>query len=280
MPKVRSTDGFSIHYEVHDFTDPWAKAPVLLLQHGFSRTARNWYNTIPYLSRHYRVVCPTFRGFGESAGPVDSERGFTIEQCLDDIGAVIADVTDAPVHFVGESLGGILGFALAATRPQRLRTLTVMSSPLWIRPEVEQAFAFGHGSWIDAMRSLGLYEWAKKANGATRFPPGTNPDLIEWCARETGRNDVEAMVAQVRMALGADARPLLEHIKCPVLGLYASASAVATDEQQAILKAKVPQIRIVHLPTAYHMVWMLFPAVCARHALHFAAAHDGIAIGD
>ena len=123
MAKVKTRDGATISYEVHDYTDPWAKAPVLLLQHGFGRTARFWYNMIPTLSRHYKVVCPTFRGLGDSAAGVDLENGITLDNYLADLNAIIDDLGETAVHYAGESLGGVVGFAFAALHPARVRTL-------------------------------------------------------------------------------------------------------------------------------------------------------------
>ena len=280
MAMVKTRDGATISYEVHDYTDPWAHAPTLLLQHGFGRTARFWYNMIPTLSRHYRVVCPTFRGLGDSAAGVDLRTGITLEHYLADLNAIIDDLGVPSVHYAGESLGGVVGFAFAAMHPARVRTLSTLSAPLFIRPGVEQTFSFGHGSWEQALEKMGSYEWGKRANAATRFPPGTDPRVLEWYASETGKNRVEALMAMVRFAMGADVTPLLERIEAPVLGLYPMAGTVATQEQTQVLMERIRNIQIVHLPTTYHMTWVLYPAVCARHILHFIAAHDGIACCD
>lgn len=274
MPFATSRDGVRVHYEVHDFTDPWTKPPVLLLQHGFGRTGAYWYNMVPHLARHYRVVCPTLRGFGRSESG-DLQRGLQLEDCLADLEAIIEDLEVPSVHFAGESMGGIFGMALAALQPARVRTLSLMTAPLFIRQEVQETFAFGHASWADAIEKEGVYGWSMKANAATRFPPGADPQLVEWYARETGRNSLEAMVALVKLASSANVSAMIDRIRCPVLGLYPRASAVATDEQQEALRKGIRDIRIVQLPTAFHMVWVLYPGACARHIAHFVAGHEG-----
>ncbi|MBI4195583.1 MAG: hypothetical protein HY526_10945 [Betaproteobacteria bacterium] len=40
--------------------------------------------------------------------------------------------------------------------------------------------------------------------------------------------------------------------------------------------AGIGNLRIVHLPIAFHSILTLMPAACARHVPHFAAQHDGI----
>lgn len=277
MTKVKTKDGGSVYYEVHDYTDPWTDAPTLILQHGFGRTARFWYNMIPYLSRYYKVVCPTLRGLGDSDGGFDLKQGITLENYLADLNAIVDALGVSSVHYAGESIGGILGFAFAAENPARVRTLSVLAAPLFINPGVEKTFSFGYASWEQALETLGSYEWGKKANSATRFPPGTDSRLLEWYASETGKNRVEAMVAMVKFAKQANVTSMLDRIQAPVLGLYPTAGTVATNEQEQTIKEKIQDIQIIHLPTSYHMVWVLYPAACARHILHFIAAHDGIA---
>ncbi len=79
-----------------------------------------------------------------------------------------------------------------------------------------------------------------------------------------------------RVAAKVDVKPVLDRIRAPVLALNPSGGSILTNDQEETLRAKVPQVRIVHLPIQYHMVWTLAPATCAEHILHFMALHDGI----
>lgn len=276
MPHATTSDGVRLHYRVHDCTDPWRRPEVLILQHGFGRSSRFWYNLAPYLCRFYRVVCPDLRGLGESGRNFDLATGLSADRYLADL-ATIADAVGAPTfHYAGESLGGMLGMALAAQVPERVRTLTLMSASLTIRPDAQKAFAFEFPSWEVALRTLGAKGWAERANQVTRFPPGTDQGLMDWYAAEFGKSDVEVLLAMQGVARSLDLEPLLSRIKAPALGLYPSQGAFAKSGQEAVLKAKLPQLRVVHFPTTFHMVWVLEPVACAHHMLHFMAAHDGI----
>jgi len=275
MPFVTAHDGVRLHYALHDFTDPWRNAPVLILQHGFSRSGRFWFNLIPYLSRWYRVVCPDLRGLGESSRDFDLATGITVDNYIADLVAIADDLGAETFHYAAESLGGIIGIALAATHPTRVRTLSLLAAPLTISEWTQQTFALGHASWQDAMRTMGSKAWATAVNTTTRFPSGTDPDLLAWYADECGKSDVDVMIAMSRLAAKVDATPFLERIRAPVLGLYPAGGRI-TAEHEAVLQAQVANIRIVHLPSQAHMVWMLAPAACANQILHFMALHDGV----
>jgi 3-oxoadipate enol-lactonase len=274
MPFVTANDGVRLHYVLHDYTDPWKQAPILLLQHGFSRSSRFWYNMIPYLSRFYRVVTPDLRGLGESSRDFNLDAGITVENYLADLISIADSLGAENFHYAGESLGGIIGMALAAAHPTRVRTLSLLAAPLSISPWTQQTFALGHASWQDAMRTMGAQAWATAVNSATRFPPGTDPGLLDWYAAECGKSNVDVMIAMSRLAAKVDAEPLLDGIRAPVLGLYPEGGRITSDHER-ILRDKVPQIRIVHLPIQAHMVWTLAPATCAELILHFMALHDG-----
>ena len=275
MPFAKSLDGLKLHYEVHDYTDPWRNAPVLVLQHGYGRSSQFWYSLIPYISRFYKVVCPDFRGLGQSSKDFDPASGFSVQNFIDDVGCIADAVGAETFHYAGESLGGIVGFAVASHYTERVRTLSVMSSPLRINQASQELFKFGYASREEAMRSMGSKGWAAAMNTASRFPPGTDPELMNWYAEEMGKSDVDMLVALARFNSTVDVSTLLPRIKAPTLGLYPSDGRTASRDQQQVLLDKVAGSRIVHIPNPYHMVWVTAPAACANHVLHFMAVNDG-----
>jgi len=72
-----------------------------------------------------------------------------------------------------------------------VRTLSVFAAPLVISAWTQKTFAFEHPTWQDALGSMGAEGWARAVNTATRFPSDTDPDLLEWFAREMGKSRVE-----------------------------------------------------------------------------------------
>ena len=67
MATLNVSPGVELHFYDDDFTDPWRQAPSILLQHGFSRSGKFWYNWVPLLSSEFRVLRPDLRGMGESS---------------------------------------------------------------------------------------------------------------------------------------------------------------------------------------------------------------------
>jgi 3-oxoadipate enol-lactonase len=276
MPLLHRPGKPSIHYVIDDHTDPWRDAPWLLLQHGYGRSTEFWRGWVPYLSRFYRVIRADLRGFGRSPFDFDPHACFAAEEFVDDIRAVIDAVAGGgPVHYCGESFAGVFGILLAATAPERLRSLTLLSTPMTIREETQRRFAFGHPTWQQALRAMGTRGWTEAANAASRFPPGADPGLLAWCTEEMSRTDVEVMIAFADMSVRTDAGPFLPRVRVPALGLYPS-GGIITGVEERLIRDGIAGVRIVHLPTRYHAIQVLMPAACATTLLHFCGAVDGV----
>jgi len=263
-----------LHYDLDDFTDPWAEAKVLILQHGYGRSSRFWYSWVPYLTRFYKVVRPDLRGLGQSQEDFDLEKELTVDAYIEDLIAIFDALGADSVHYCGESLGGILGIILAAEYPQRVKTLTLVSAPVYISKQAQRTFAFHYSSWQEALKQMGSRGWAEAVNSAFRFPSETDPGLLQWYAEEMGRSKVDVLIAMSRLACQVDVTPYLSRIKTPVLGLYPSSSMVT--EQEDLLTSSIPNINIVHVASRYHTIQNTAPAACANHVLHFVSQYDGI----
>ena len=280
MPTVQRTTDLALNYELDDYTDPWSDAPFLLLQHGNGRSAKFWYRWIPYLSRYYRIIRPDMRGLGKSTfaqPPADLERELTLDALIGDLGAILDHAGARQVHYCGESMGGILGLALAAMHPARVATLSLVATPVFINDAVKQRYALGHGSRTDAMEKLGVRAWVEATTKTTRLPAESEPDLFRWYVDEFAKGDQAVQVAMSKLVNAADASSLLPRVSAPVLGLFPTGGQITSVEQEAMLRKglSATSFELIHLPTQYHMVQLLFPATCAGHVLRFCAAHDG-----
>lgn len=273
MPYVKRSAGPDLHYVIDDFTDPWKSAPYLILQHGNGRSGRFWYSWVPYLSRFYKVVRPDVRGLGQSAANFDLATEFTLEACIDDACAIIDELGADSVHFCGESMGGMIGMGLAAAHPSRVRTLTLVSTPISINEKGKVTFA---DSKSKAEQDRGVDAWLEASNRSMRFPADADPGLIAWYNAEFKKSNRDVQAAMGGLANRANVASFLPKIKAPVLGLYPSAGPLTTPEQEKTLTDSIRDLRMVHLPATYHKIQLLFPAACALELLHFIAQHDGV----
>lgn len=117
-----SQDGRSLYYR--DYGDPLsAAAPVLCLP-GLTRNAVDFHDVASRLAAQRRVVCPDYRGRGQSDYDSDP-RNYHPTMSLIDTRHLLtaAGLEDAVV--IGTSFGGFLAMGLAIVAPNSLRAVVL-----------------------------------------------------------------------------------------------------------------------------------------------------------
>lgn len=114
-------------FEVAD-AGPRDGEPVLLL-HGFPEDASSWDAVLPRLHRvGLRTLTLDQRGYAPEAAPPEKAR-YRTGDLVGDVLAVLDALDIDRVHLVGHDWGGGIAWATAQRAPERLATLTVLSTP-------------------------------------------------------------------------------------------------------------------------------------------------------
>jgi pimeloyl-ACP methyl ester carboxylesterase len=102
---------------------------TIVLLHGFPQTSASWESLTPSLTAAgYRVLAPDQRGYAPGALP-RGRRAYRMSELVSDIVALIDAADLERVHLVGHDWGGAVAWALAAAHPERLLTMTTLSTP-------------------------------------------------------------------------------------------------------------------------------------------------------
>lgn len=121
---------------------PHLGRPVLLL-HGFPQTSWCWRPQLVLLgSAGYRAVAPDQRGYAAGARP-PSVADYALPRLVADVLA-IADTMQMPTFdLVGHDWGGMVAWVVASRHSDRVRSLTVVSTP---HPQALRAAPAQHGT--------------------------------------------------------------------------------------------------------------------------------------
>jgi pimeloyl-ACP methyl ester carboxylesterase len=95
-----------------EWGDP-ANDRVLVCVHGLARQGRDFDVLARSLREHYRVVCPDVVGRGQSDALADPT-GYQLPAYVADMVTLLARLAAAHLHWVGTSMGGLIGLGLAA----------------------------------------------------------------------------------------------------------------------------------------------------------------------
>jgi pimeloyl-ACP methyl ester carboxylesterase len=102
--------------------------PVILL-HGFPEFSEQWTDQLIALGNAgYRAVAFDQRGYSSGARP-EAVSDYEVWNLMADVLAVADTIGASRFHVVGHDWGGIVGWTLASRHPERIRTLTVFSTP-------------------------------------------------------------------------------------------------------------------------------------------------------
>ncbi len=102
---------------------------LVLLLHGFPETSYEWRAQIPVLAAAgHRVVAPDQRGYAEGARPANVD-DYGIEALVGDAVGFVDALGASTCHLVGHDWGGAVAWVFAVLHPDRLRSLTAVSTP-------------------------------------------------------------------------------------------------------------------------------------------------------
>jgi pimeloyl-ACP methyl ester carboxylesterase len=114
-------------FDVRDAGPPDGE-PVVLL-HGFPQDSRAWDDVAAGLNEAgLRTLAPDQRGCSPMARP-RGRGSYRLRETTADVLALLDAAGLESAHVVGHDWGGIVGWALAAWHPERVRTLTALSVP-------------------------------------------------------------------------------------------------------------------------------------------------------
>ena len=147
--------GVRIHYEAE------GKGPALVLQHGFTESVVDWYETgyVEALKPDYRLILIDARGHGDSDKPHDPD-AYVLNRRVADIVAVLDALGIAKVLYWGYSMGGWIGFGLAKYAKERVRALVIGGQHPYarsmgaLREMVQKGIAQGSGAFVAGMEEM------------------------------------------------------------------------------------------------------------------------------
>ena len=279
MPFVDANKGV-FHYEIDDFTDPWTKPDTVWIQHGTGRSGRFWQHWVPALSRKYSVIRRDQRGHGLSPDPGDNFK-WSMEGLLRDMVDFLDALELDSVHYIGESMGAVLGVRFAQRWPERLKSLTICSMPLDLRPPHNKILTFpGYADSSLAKRDIGSNGWARAMIDRRVISGGSTSSHTQWVIQEIGKTPVEVLVGVGLPLYAPEANwdkttDLLGSLTIPTLVLAPTNSPLTPLEDQVWIRDTIPNARIAIIDGPTHEIYVDCPLDCLDAVGDFLASLKG-----
>ncbi|SHL73851.1 alpha/beta fold hydrolase [Phytopseudomonas punonensis] len=210
------------------FFEEYGEGSPVLLIHGLGSSTLDWELQIPVLAAQHRVIALDVRGHGRSDKP---RQRYRISDFAGDAAALIEHLGLAPVHLVGISMGGMIGFQLGVDSPHLLRSLTVVNSGPEVKAKKPADYLEIAKRWT-LSRLLSL-DTIAKALGKMLFPKPEQAELRRKVEERWPRNDKRAYLASLDAIIGWGVRERLSRITCPTLVISADRDYTPVAQKQA-----------------------------------------------
>lgn len=147
---------------------------VLVCVHGVTRVSDDFDRLAQELSQHYRVVCPDIAGRGRSDWLNDPQY-YQIPQYVSDMVTLLARLDARAVHWLGTSMGGLIGMGLASMKNNPIGRLVLND----IGPALNPAALARIGDYIGQAVSFTSFDEAVHYIKGISQPFGPHTDE-EW----------------------------------------------------------------------------------------------------
>lgn len=130
MPYAEN-DGVKIYYEVDGNPD----GEPMVMHHGYLADLESWRTRgwVKALGDRYRLILMDSRGHGRSDKPVDPE-AYEMRTRVLDVLAVMGAEGVRTAHYLGYSMGGMIGYSALIYAPQRFATMSCGGMSPMLRP--------------------------------------------------------------------------------------------------------------------------------------------------
>jgi 3-oxoadipate enol-lactonase len=225
---------------------------VVVLLHSIGTDRGMWQGIRPLLESRYSLVTPDSRGHGSNAdlGNID------VSAWIEDITAIVEAHSEADVHLVGLSMGGVQALASAAALGSRVKSLTLANTFAALSPELANKKV---GEMRAQIEEIGMAEYA------TAYLHGTLVTPVDEGSYQSLHRSI-ASVAPERYMESAESTFLVDltgelaGISVPTLIITSDLDHKTPRSLSEQLKAGIPGATLVSIPDAGHLSSVEKPA--------------------
>ncbi len=260
IAKLKNTNTY---YEVHGAGEP------LVLIHGLSGNASAWTLLMPYLEKHFQVICYDMRGSGQTRF---NDKAFNISDLADDLAELLDFLGMNKAHILGHSMGGIIAQDFAARYLEKINRLILLHTRIQ-NTFVTQRFWEG---LIHLRKKYNIPQQELVELGAfwsfspTFLANAENIKMLkEWAAAYAYPQSVENFELQANALKMFDGRPLTPKLSMPTLIVSGSEDILTPAQAMRDLAGTLPQTIYVEQKGGAHCSTIEAPEWLAKELYGF-----------
>jgi 3-oxoadipate enol-lactonase len=223
-------------------------APHVMLSHSLGSSLVMWDPQLEVLKAYYQVLRYDTRGHGDSEAPSGA---YTLEMLGEDALGLLDALAIDKVHFVGLSMGGMIGQYIALNHPDRLENLVLCDTaamlPKEAQPIWEERVQLAREKGLDALVDETLERWFTPSF-LSQSPPEVQSIRLQFLA--TPMNGYIGCSKAIR---GLNYLERLPEIKIPTLILVGEEDPGTPVAAAEAIQQRIAGSQLVVLPSAAHL---------------------------
>jgi 3-oxoadipate enol-lactonase len=253
-------NGIQIHYELTGKKE----SPVVMLSHSLGSSLVMWNPQMDVLKTFFQVLRYDIRGHGNSEvtkGP------YTLELLGEDAIGLIDSLGIDTVHWVGLSLGGMIGQCLALNHPNRLKSLSLCDTGAFIPDEAQPIWK----DRIEATKKGGM-ESQVEATMERWFTPSylsRNFQILALIRNQFLATSVEGYLGCIGAIRQLNYLDRLPKIKIPTLIMVGEDDPGTPVAASEAMHQRISGSKLVILPVARHFSNVEQAEAFNRHLIDF-----------
>jgi len=244
------------------------QGPALLMVHGIGGRRQGWKGLIDHFKSDFHCISYDLRGHGDS--PVPTAR-FGLDDLVEDLESVRRRAGVQKAHIIGHSLGGMIGPAYARKYPDRVLSLTLLSTAAFRTAEdsakVRGVVAALKEKGIGPMYDVLVDRWFTDEFVRTR------PDGVEARRKEVEETNPRIFLNVFEIYAETEMAPWLHEVESPSLVLTGEFDGGCNPRLNEQIAAALPNAELVILRGLKHSIVQEAPERVAEPVGKFLRAH-------
>ncbi len=239
-PLKAKANGINVHYTI-DGSGPW-----LVMSHSLACDSRMWDEQVAAFSQRFKVLRFDTRGHGQTDAPAGP---YTLEMLAADAAGVLDAAGVREAHWIGISMGAMIGQTLALGSPGLLKSLvladTTSRNPPEVLPMWMERIQIAETKGMEALVDPTLARWF------TAPYLKAQPARVKLIADMIRATPVAGYAGCCHALPKIDLTARLKEIKIPVLAMTGTEDASAASTKA--IHDNLPGSEFVPIPSASHI---------------------------